>query len=254
MTLSTWLLCVAAVLVLTVTPGPSVIMCISTSVQHGPRRAMIASLGSTSAIACIILLSMRGLGTVLAASETLFSTLKWLGAGYLAYPQVSPRYCQRHRASPCPTHRCRRSAPTRCLAMASLSAPATQRHSCSSFRCSRSSLTLPRHKRPNSRSLGSRSSSSSCSGVNGFSSMHLPQQEPVIGGKNHARTVHICVGHIQTRLRRTDSGLVSLHVSQQGIPQYGVDAGLISAGFIAPQFKDHIRVNQITHSAISRAD
>ena len=46
---------------------------------------MIASLGSTSAIACIMLLSMLGLGAVLAASETLFSTLKWLGAGYLAY-------------------------------------------------------------------------------------------------------------------------------------------------------------------------
>lgn len=85
MTLATWLLYVAAVLVLTVTPGPSVLMCISTSVQHGPRRAIAASLGSTTAIACIMLLSMLGLGTVLAASEILFSALKWLGAGYLAY-------------------------------------------------------------------------------------------------------------------------------------------------------------------------
>ena len=89
MTLSTWLLYVAAVLVLTVTPGPSVLMCISTSVQHGPRRALIASLGSTSAIACIMLMSMLGLGTALAASETLFSALKWLGAGYLAYLGVT---------------------------------------------------------------------------------------------------------------------------------------------------------------------
>jgi len=89
MPLSTWLLYVAAVLVLTVTPGPSVLMCISTSVQHGPRRAMVASLGSTSAIAGIMLLSMLGLGTVLAASEVLFSALKWLGAGYLAWLGVS---------------------------------------------------------------------------------------------------------------------------------------------------------------------
>jgi threonine/homoserine/homoserine lactone efflux protein len=89
MTLSTWLLYVAAVLVLTVTPGPSVLMCISTSVQHGPRRALVASLGSTTAIACIMLLSMLGLGTVLAASEVLFSALKWLGAGYLAYLGVT---------------------------------------------------------------------------------------------------------------------------------------------------------------------
>ena len=85
MTLTTWLLYVAAVLVLTVTPGPSVLMCISTSVQHGPHRALAASLGSTTAIACIMLLSMLGLGTVLASSEVLFSALKWLGAGYLAY-------------------------------------------------------------------------------------------------------------------------------------------------------------------------
>ena len=89
MTLSTWLLYVAAVLALTVTPGPSVLMCISTSVQHGPRRALVASLGSTTAIACIMLLSMLGLGTVLAASEVLFSALKWLGAGYLAYLGVT---------------------------------------------------------------------------------------------------------------------------------------------------------------------
>jgi threonine/homoserine/homoserine lactone efflux protein len=89
MTLSTWLLYVAAVLVLTVTPGPSVLMCISTSVQHGPRRALVASLGSTSSIACIMLLSMLGLGTVLAASELLFTALKWLGAGYLAYLGVT---------------------------------------------------------------------------------------------------------------------------------------------------------------------
>jgi threonine/homoserine/homoserine lactone efflux protein len=32
-----------------------------------------------------MLLSMLGLGTVLASSELLFSALKWLGAGYLAY-------------------------------------------------------------------------------------------------------------------------------------------------------------------------
>lgn len=89
MTLSTWLLYAAAVLVLTLTPGPSVLMCISTSVQYGARRAMIASLGSTAAITGIMILSMLGLGTLLAASETLFTALKWLGAAYLAYLGVS---------------------------------------------------------------------------------------------------------------------------------------------------------------------
>ena len=85
MTLPTWLLYVAAVLVLTVTPGPSVLMCVSTSVNLGPRKALVASLGSTAAIVSIMTLSALGLGTALATSETLFTALKWLGAAYLAY-------------------------------------------------------------------------------------------------------------------------------------------------------------------------
>lgn len=85
MNITTWLLYVAAVLVLTVTPGPSVLMCVSTSVSLGARKALVASLGSTSAIVGIMVLSSLGLGATLAASETLFTALKWLGAAYLAY-------------------------------------------------------------------------------------------------------------------------------------------------------------------------
>jgi threonine/homoserine/homoserine lactone efflux protein len=89
MTLSSWLLYLAAVLVLTVTPGPSVLMCVSTSVNLGARKAMLASLGSTSAIVGLMSLSALGLGAALAASETLFTTLKWLGAVYLAWLGIS---------------------------------------------------------------------------------------------------------------------------------------------------------------------
>lgn len=85
MGLSNWLLYVAAVMVLTVTPGPSVLMCVSTSVNLGARKALIASLGSTTAIVGIMTLSALGLGTALATSHTLFTVLKWLGAAYLAY-------------------------------------------------------------------------------------------------------------------------------------------------------------------------
>jgi threonine/homoserine/homoserine lactone efflux protein len=85
MTISTWLLYVAAVFVLTVTPGPSVLMCISTSVNFGVRKAMLAALGSTTAIVGIMALSALGLGAAWAASDTLFTLLKWLGAAYLAY-------------------------------------------------------------------------------------------------------------------------------------------------------------------------
>lgn len=85
MSLSTWLLYVAAVFVLTVTPGPSVLMCVSTSVNLGARKAFVTSLGSTTAIVGLMALSALGLGTLLAASETWFTALKWAGAAYLAY-------------------------------------------------------------------------------------------------------------------------------------------------------------------------
>jgi threonine/homoserine/homoserine lactone efflux protein len=85
MNLSTWLLYVAAVFVLTFTPGPSVLMCVSTSVNLGARKAFVTSLGSTSAIVGLMALSALGLGTLLAASETWFTALKWAGAAYLAY-------------------------------------------------------------------------------------------------------------------------------------------------------------------------
>jgi threonine/homoserine/homoserine lactone efflux protein len=85
MTLASWLLYFAAVLVLTVTPGPTVLLCISTAVQQGVKAALVSALGSTTAIAGLMMLSMAGLGTVLAASDSLFTALKWLGAAYLAY-------------------------------------------------------------------------------------------------------------------------------------------------------------------------
>ena len=85
MTFSTWLLYVVAVFVLTVTPGPSVFMSISTSVRFGVKKALLASLGSTTAIVGIMIASAIGLGAALAASATLFTVLKWLGAAYLAY-------------------------------------------------------------------------------------------------------------------------------------------------------------------------
>jgi threonine/homoserine/homoserine lactone efflux protein len=85
MTLTSWLIYVAAVVVLTLTPGPTVLMCVSTAVNLGPCKALVACLGSTTAIVGIMALSALGLGTALAASETAFTVLKWLGAAYLVY-------------------------------------------------------------------------------------------------------------------------------------------------------------------------
>ena len=85
MLIETWLLYVAAVLVLTVTPGPSVLMCVSNAVQVGARRTVFAALGSVTAVVGIMVCAGLGLGAALATSETVFNAIKWLGVAYLLY-------------------------------------------------------------------------------------------------------------------------------------------------------------------------
>ena len=85
MTLSTYLLYVAAVALLIATPGPTMLMCMTNALNHGPRRAMTSVAGSVSAVLVVMVLSAMGLGALLAASETAFTTAKLIGAAYLVW-------------------------------------------------------------------------------------------------------------------------------------------------------------------------
>jgi len=85
MTLATYLLYVAAVAVLIVTPGPTMLMCLTNAVNHGPARAMASAAGALLASVVIMSLSAMGLGAVLAASEAAFTVLKVVGAAYLVW-------------------------------------------------------------------------------------------------------------------------------------------------------------------------
>lgn len=85
MSSSTYLLYLAAVGLLIVTPGPTMLMTLSNAVNHGPSRALVSSAGALVASLGIMALSALGLGAVLAASETAFTLLKVLGAGYLVW-------------------------------------------------------------------------------------------------------------------------------------------------------------------------
>lgn len=85
MTLATYLLYVAAVALLIVTPGPTMLMCMANSVNHGPGRAMTSVAGAVTAVLGVMVLSAMGLGALLAASETAFTAAKVLGAVYLIW-------------------------------------------------------------------------------------------------------------------------------------------------------------------------
>ncbi|MGH8846565.1 MAG: LysE family transporter, partial [Polaromonas sp.] len=83
MPLTTYLLYLAAVALLILSPGPTMLMCMTTALNHGPRKALTSASGSVSAVLCVMLLSALGLGALLAASETAFTVAKFMGAAYL---------------------------------------------------------------------------------------------------------------------------------------------------------------------------
>jgi threonine/homoserine/homoserine lactone efflux protein len=85
MTLTNYLLYLAAVALLVLSPGPTMLTCITTAVNHGPRKAMASASGSVSAVLGVMLLSALGLGALLAASEVAFTVAKVAGAAYLVW-------------------------------------------------------------------------------------------------------------------------------------------------------------------------
>lgn len=85
MHLDLWLAFVAAAMVLLAIPGPTVLTVISYSASHGRRAAwpLVASVALGDATA--LLLSLVGLGALLATSALWFNAVKWAGGLYLLY-------------------------------------------------------------------------------------------------------------------------------------------------------------------------
>ena len=85
MELSTWIYFLLTVTVLTVTPGPNVLLCITTSVSSSFRLSIYSALGGFTATSIIFTLSFLGLGAIIASSEFIFLAIKYAGALYLIY-------------------------------------------------------------------------------------------------------------------------------------------------------------------------
>ena len=106
MTASTYLLYLLAVSLLIVTPGPTMLMCVTNAVNHGPVRALASAGGSLVASVVVMALSALGLGAVLAASEAAFTVLKVIGAAYLVWLGIRTfRSTGAMQASAVPAHR-----------------------------------------------------------------------------------------------------------------------------------------------------
>ena len=85
MTFQSWLIYLTLVLVATSTPGPAVLYIVTSSTQHGWRKATFAALGNIAGLLCLGILAVTGLGAVIRASELAFDIIKFIGAAYLVY-------------------------------------------------------------------------------------------------------------------------------------------------------------------------
>lgn len=72
-------------LLLSLTPGPAVVLVIGLSMRQGFRIGFMATLGILSTNAVFFTLSALGIGALIIASATLFTIVKWVGAAYLIY-------------------------------------------------------------------------------------------------------------------------------------------------------------------------
>ena len=85
MSFDTWIYYLLAVLILTASPGPSSLLCMTKGVQSGFILSIFTALGSLTAISGILTLSFTGLGVIIASSEVVFNVIKWTGAAYLIF-------------------------------------------------------------------------------------------------------------------------------------------------------------------------
>lgn len=81
----TFVLFVAAALVLLVVPGPSVLYIVARSIEGGRTAGLVSVLGVQTGAMVHIAFAAVGLSAILASSAIAFSVVKWLGAAYLVW-------------------------------------------------------------------------------------------------------------------------------------------------------------------------
>ncbi|MEP0233964.1 LysE family translocator [Roseibium sp.] len=85
MSFETWLAFAAASLILTMTPGPSILLGVVHALKFGARRTIFTALGDISANMLQMMIVALGLGVVIATSPAAFQVIKWFGVAALVY-------------------------------------------------------------------------------------------------------------------------------------------------------------------------
>ncbi len=85
MTFTLWLTLLAAATLISLSPGAGAVTAMSYGLSQGTARAQPAILGLICGFGIQIIIVGIGLGSLIAASVTLFSVIKWIGVTYLVW-------------------------------------------------------------------------------------------------------------------------------------------------------------------------
>jgi len=80
-----WLAFAVTAAIIVAIPGPTVLLVVSYALGHGRRSGLATTAGVALGDFTAMTASMLGLGALLAASSSLFTGLRWVGAAYLIY-------------------------------------------------------------------------------------------------------------------------------------------------------------------------
>ena len=80
---------IVASTLLILTPGPTALLIVSTSLRRGRGAGLVAVAGSTMAAGCQLIAVVAGLASVVTLVSSGFVWLRWLGVAYLVYLGVS---------------------------------------------------------------------------------------------------------------------------------------------------------------------
>lgn len=85
LTLSLWLAFLAMALAATFSPGPAVLLAVSTTLSLGARRTAYSSVGNALGVFLVSCVAVGGVGLLFEAWPPAFTVLKLAGAAYLAW-------------------------------------------------------------------------------------------------------------------------------------------------------------------------
>lgn len=85
MDLNTWLIFTITIALVIGIPGPLTLLMVNSSINVGMKKSLPIIIGGSTASSILITISALGLGAIIAASESVFYLIKYLGAAYLIY-------------------------------------------------------------------------------------------------------------------------------------------------------------------------